>query len=162
LPAAWRQSSDVRGARLRSALVHALDKAVAGVKATSDPRLLAGAVLTSFLSWAVMGLCTYASFLAFGIEVPLHAAFVVILLVSAAMILPSAPGWIGAVQLGFTLGLAPYGIAAGDAFATSLVFHATIYATALIAGLVFLHRIGWRLLELHAQAVATAPEGTGD
>jgi uncharacterized protein (TIRG00374 family) len=161
MPAAWREASGARGARLRSALIHALDKAVAGLKATSSPRLLLGAVLTSILSWAVMGACTYASFLAFDIHVPLHAAFVVILLVSAAMTLPSAPGWIGAVQLGFTLGLAPYGVAAADAFATSLVFHATIYATALITGLVFLHRIGWRLFELRAQAAAAEPARDG-
>ena len=159
LPPGWRQPSASKGARLRSAFIHALDHAVAGFKAISNPRLIASAVIVSILSWAVMGLCTYSAFLAFGIDVPIHAAFVVILLVSAAMTLPSAPGWIGAVQLGFTLGLAPYGVPVAEAFAASLVFHATIYATALIIGLVFLNRIGWRLFELRAAAAAREPPG---
>ena len=148
LPAKWREASAGSKGRLRSSLVQILDKTVAGLKATRDPKLIVAAAVASIACWAVMGLCTYAALLAFALDVPMHAAFVTMLLVSAAMTLPSAPGWIGAVQVGFTLGLAPYGVPAGDAFAASLVFHATIYVTALIAGLVFLNRIGWRLFEL--------------
>ncbi len=136
-------------------IVDVLDKSHAGLKSLHDPRLVVRVVAASVAHWAVMGACIYVALAALHIDVPFHAAFVTMTLVSAAMTLPSAPGWIGAVQIGFTLGLAPFGVEKDTALAASIVFHATIYVTALVCGLISLHSVGWTWSELRQRPASS-------
>jgi uncharacterized membrane protein YbhN (UPF0104 family) len=68
------------------------------------------------------------------------------------MSLPSGPGYVGSIQLAFTLGLAPFGVAAGTAIATSLFYHVLVCGSLIVAGLIALHRLGGTL-----RTIAVAP-----
>jgi uncharacterized protein (TIRG00374 family) len=126
-------------ARLFDMLAHAR----LGMQAVARPLLLARILLASAGHWLAMALCTFCAILALRIEAPWAASFTTMTLVVAAMTLPSTPGWVGAVQAGFVLGLAPFEVTKEVALAASIVFHVTIYLTALICGLVCLPIVGW-------------------
>jgi glycosyltransferase 2 family protein len=136
--------------RTRSAwlarMAHAVVPALQVLQTLSQPRLAAGLIASSVLHWALLGLCTHFALLAAGVPSGWQGAASVLTLVTAAMTAPSSPGWIGAVQIGFVLGLRPYGVQESEAFAASIVFHACVYFTALFAGLACLRSVGlgWR------------------
>jgi hypothetical protein len=66
------------------------------------------------------------------------------------MSLPSGPGYVGSIQLAFTLGLAPFGVAAGPAIAASVFYHVLVCGSLIVAGLIALHRLGGTLRSLVA------------
>jgi glycosyltransferase 2 family protein len=137
-------------------LARALTPALHVLQSVARPQLVAELVVSSIAHWALLGLCTHFAIIATGIDVGWGAAVSALTLVTAAMTLPSAPGWLGAVQIGFVLGLRPYGVTESAAFATSIVFHACVYFMALFAGLACLKSVGLRWREVAAFR-ATAP-----
>jgi uncharacterized membrane protein YbhN (UPF0104 family) len=124
-----------------------------GLAAVRDPHKLPGIALTSLLQWGAMGVCIYAGIIGTGVEVPISASFVVLALTVMAVTLPSSPGFFGTIQFCFTLGLAAYGVLASDAFAASVFFHLTIYATGWLAGLYFLRGSGQSLGRLREVSI---------
>ncbi len=125
---------------------------LSGLGASRQPLLIGQLLAASLAQWIVTGVCINFALAALHIEAPFTAGFTVMILVVAAMTLPSTPGFFGTVQLGFTLGLAPFAVDANQAFAASIFFHVTIYLTALALGLFYLHRLGWTLGTLRREA----------
>lgn len=123
-----------------------------GLGASRQPALIGQLLATSLAQWIVTGICMDFALVALQIEAPFAAGFAVMILVVAAMMLPSAPGFFGTVQLGFSLGLAPFAVDASQAFAASIFYHVTIYLTSLALGLFYLHRLGWTLRTLRSEA----------
>jgi len=138
----------------REWVVRQLQAAATGLRAVRSPGALFAIIALSLLQWALMGVCTYVAILALGLAVPLSTGFVVLAFIVAGLTLPNSPGFVGTVQLCFTLGLAPYGIGAADALAASIYYHALVYVSVLLAGLYYLHRLGYRLERLTAAAKA--------
>jgi uncharacterized protein (TIRG00374 family) len=103
----------------------------------------------SLYLWLVIS-STYAfGVLAFGLKVPLAVGSVAIMAVIAvAVAAPSAPGFIGAFQLGCTLGLAIFGVSQSQAIAYSIVLHLTQFVGTVAAGLYSLTREGMSLRQL--------------
>ena len=124
-----------------------------GLQSIRNPRLLPAIVVISLLQWGTMGICIDAGMLGTGVAAPLSAAFVVLALTVMGMTLPSSPGFFGTIQLCFTLGLAPFGILASQAFAASMFFHLTIYVTVWMSGLYFLRRSGLTLGGLRQESI---------
>jgi hypothetical protein len=72
----------------------------------------------SLYLWLVIASIYLFGLLCFGIEAPLvMGAIVITAVVAIAVSAPSAPGYIGAFQIGCTLALAIFGVAESDAFA---------------------------------------------
>jgi uncharacterized protein (TIRG00374 family) len=124
-----------------------------GLQVIRNPRVLPAILVASLLQWGAMGICIYAGMMGTGVEAPLSAGFVVLALTVMGVTLPSSPGFFGTIQLCFTLGLAPYGILASQAFAASMFFHLTIYVTGWTAGLYFLRRSGLTLGGLRRESM---------
>lgn len=92
--------------------------------------------------------CIGASCAALGLDVPFAAAASVLGLTIIGMSLPSGPGYVGSIQLAFTLGLAPFHVAAGPAIAASVFYHVLVCGSLILAGLVVLYRLGGTLRTL--------------
>jgi uncharacterized protein (TIRG00374 family) len=103
----------------------------------------------SLYLWVVIALIYLAGLLAFQLPAPLILGPVVITAVTAiAVSAPSAPGYIGAFQVGCTLALAIFGISKSDAFAYSIVLHVTQFVGVVGAGLYSLAREGMTMRQL--------------
>ncbi|MFI5365927.1 MAG: lysylphosphatidylglycerol synthase transmembrane domain-containing protein [Candidatus Binatia bacterium] len=97
----------------------------------------------SLYLWLVINAIYLLGILAFELPVPLIIGSIVVTAVIAiAVSAPSAPGYIGAFQVGCTLSLAIFGVSKSDAFAYSIILHVTQFVGVVIAGLYSLAREG--------------------
>ena len=131
--------------RLRAVLLDQLRRGAEGAAALRSPSMCLWLATSSLVQWFLMAGCIAASFAALGLDLPFAAAGSVLGLTIIGMSLPSGPGYVGSIQLAFTLGLAPFGIAAGTAIATSIFYHVLVCGSLILAGLIALHRLGGTL-----------------
>jgi uncharacterized membrane protein YbhN (UPF0104 family) len=103
--------------------------------------------------WCVITLIYLLGFLAFDLQAPtIIGSIVVTTIVAIAVSAPSAPGYIGAFQLGCTISLGIFHISEGQAFAFSIVLHVTQFVGILAAGLYSLGREGLSLRQIEQQS----------
>ena len=114
----------------------------AGLSVLKAPLPLAGAVLLQCLGWLMQLLAVYAAMQAFGIDAPLPAAGLVLVLMNIATIVPLWPGNIGLVQAAVAVPLRNYGVPYATGFAYGLALQALEMACGVGLGLVALAREG--------------------
>jgi hypothetical protein len=107
----------------------------------------------SLYLWLVISSTYLFGVLAFDMSVPLLVGSVAIMAVIAiAVSAPSAPGYIGAFQLGCTLALGIFGVSQSQAIAYSIVLHVTQFVATVGAGLYSLAREGMSLRQIEKVA----------
>jgi uncharacterized membrane protein YbhN (UPF0104 family) len=121
---------------------HLLGMARQGLSVLKAPFPLAGAVLLQCLGWLMQLLAVYATMEAFSMDVPLHAAGLVLCLMNVATIVPLWPGNVGLVQAAVALPLRNYGVAYSTGFAFGLALQGLEIAVGVALGLVALAREG--------------------
>ena len=103
----------------------------------------------SLYLWVVIATIYLCGLVAFELPAPLVLGSIVVTAVIAiAVSAPSAPGYIGAFQVGCTLSLAIFGVSKSDAFAYSIVLHVTQFVGVVAAGLYSLAREGMTLRQM--------------
>jgi uncharacterized protein (TIRG00374 family) len=104
----------------------------------------------SLVIWGVNAAGLQATFAAFSLDLPLHAGFLVLAVIAVALVLPSAPGYVGPLQVGAVHGLGLYGLPADTALSVSIVYHVVTYVPVTLAGLLYLGAFNLTLGELRA------------
>jgi uncharacterized protein (TIRG00374 family) len=113
-----------------------------GLSVLKAPLPLAGAVVLQCLGWFLQLLAVFVAMQAFGIDAPLPAAGLVLVLVNIATIVPLWPGNIGLVQAAVALPLRNYGVPYATGFAYGLALQAIEMACGIGLGLIALAREG--------------------
>ena len=113
-----------------------------GLSVLNAPIPLAGAILLQCCGWLMQLFAVYATMQAFGIDAPLPAAGLVLVLMNVATIVPLWPGNIGLVQAAVALPLRNYGIPYATGFAFGLALQAIEMAVGVGLGLISLAREG--------------------
>jgi hypothetical protein len=105
------------------------------------PHLLAIAA-QSLLTWLLIALTVYWTNRAFGIELPFHAAFLIIGFLTVGVAVPT-PGMVGGFHEAYKLAMTQtYGVDAELAVAAGIAMHALTNLPVLVLGLVFLGEEG--------------------
>jgi uncharacterized membrane protein YbhN (UPF0104 family) len=143
-------------ATLQSWLTRHIEHGALGTRALKQPHLLLGIATTSVAQAVLRATAMYLALLAVGIGAPPSAALVLLALSTAAITLPSAPGFFGTMQLCFVLALKPYGIDSSDAFAASLFYQALEYFVVTGSGLYFLKGLDQGLANIRKNAQLSA------
>ncbi|MDX1605449.1 MAG: lysylphosphatidylglycerol synthase transmembrane domain-containing protein [Candidatus Competibacterales bacterium] len=149
LPRRWRQR-----------LVLEVSAATAGLRSLGSRALLPGLIANSLGQWLLMGFALWCSMQAFALSPDLAPAIVLLGATVLATLLPSVPGYFGAIQLAYVLALEPFGVEASAAVAASLFFHLLTYLAVTAAGLYFLHRMGLGLQGLGRLREADRSDGS--
>jgi len=113
-----------------------------GLTVLNAPVPLAGAILLQCCGWLMQLLAVYVAMQAFGIDAPLPAAGLVLVLMNVATIVPLWPGNIGLVQAAVALPLRNYGVPYATGFAYGLALQALEMACGIGLGLIALAREG--------------------
>jgi hypothetical protein len=119
-----------------------------GLAVLRTPAAAIAAILLQTIGWLLQLLAVWAVTMAFDMDVPLHAAALVLLLMNVATIFPLWPGNIGLLQAAVALPLRQYGVAYGTGFASGLVLQAVEMSVGIGVGLLFLMREGLSLATL--------------
>ena len=113
-----------------------------GLSVLKAPIPLAAAIVLQCLGWLMQLLAVYVAMQAFGIDAPLPAAGLVLVLMNIATIVPLWPGNIGLVQAAVALPLRNYGVAYPIGFAYGIVLQAIEIACGVMLGLIAIMREG--------------------
>jgi uncharacterized protein (TIRG00374 family) len=113
-----------------------------GLSVLKAPVPLAGAILLQCLGWLMQLLAVFVAMQAFGMDAPLPAAGLVLVLMNIASIVPLWPGNIGLVQAAVALPLRNYGVAYPVGFAYGIVLQAIEIACGVGLGLLAIAREG--------------------
>ena len=132
---------------------------VHGLGALKNGRLLGMSVFISVLIWLGYALTVFVMALAMDIQLTVFQAFVVLLIVTILLTLPSTPGFVGAMEFGIKSGLVLFGVDESRALAFALVYHVTQYVPITIAGFVALWLEG---LSMHEISHVPAPDAAAD
>ena len=138
-----------------------------GLSVLKAPVPLAGAVLLQCLGWVMQLLAVYVAMQAFGIDAPLPAAGLVLVLMNIATIVPLWPGNIGLVQAAVAIPLRNYGVPYAIGFAYGLALQAIEIACGVTLGLIAIAREGisfamLRRMEDDERSAEDALEGVDD
>lgn len=121
------------------------------VSVLDSPGAFVRASAVSLYIWALIGVTNALGLLAFDLDVPLVTGAIAITpIVSLAVSVPSAPGFIGAYQLGCILALAIFGVSESNAMAYSIVMNLTTFIACVGAGMYSLWSEGLSLHEFDA------------
>ena len=143
-------------ARLAAPAHRLLESFRAGLGVLSDGRALLLTALLSIVIWVVNAAGVEAMFRAFSLELPLYASFLLLGVIAVALVLPSAPGYIGPFQAGTVQGLALMGVARETALSLSIVYHLANYIPITVVGLAYLSALNLTLGELRTAGSKSA------
>lgn len=119
---------------------------------------LVAIVAQSFLVWLSIALAIFLNNRAFGIDLPFHATFLVIMFLTVGVAIPT-PGMVGGFHGFFIWALTEaYGVGRNEAGAAALACHALSNLPVLVLGLFYLGREG---LSLGRVAAMTEDKGAG-
>lgn len=107
----------------------------------------------TLLIWLAMGISNFFVFLAFGFDLSLSASFVLLVIVSISILIPSSPGFVGVYHAGVALTMKLYGVPTDQAGAFALVLHAAQYIPVTALGFYFLKTRHLSLKKLEEEAV---------
>lgn len=126
---------------------------VRALEILDSPRTFLQLLGWSLYLWIVIAAIHFSGIVAFALPVPrLLGSIVVTAIVAIAVSVPSAPGYVGAIQVGCTLALAIFGVPKSDAFAFSIVLHITQFIAIVAAGLYSLVKEGITLRQIEAMS----------
>lgn len=108
--------------------------------------------IQTIMIWLLMGISNIFVFWAFGFDLTVDACYVLLVVVSISILIPSSPGFIGVYHAGVVMSLDLYGIPKADALSCALVLHATQYFVVTLMGFYFLKKEHLSLKELEQEA----------
>ncbi|EKD22311.1 MAG: hypothetical protein ACD_87C00052G0001 [uncultured bacterium] len=117
-----------------------------------DPGLLISVTGLSFFIWLIDVLAIYLLFLAFGFQLPVAAAFVLMIILIIGIAIPTAPGFIGNWHYFCVLGLSIFGIPKTDALTFAILYHFLSIGIVVVLGLIFLPFNRFSVSDLRRQA----------
>jgi len=137
------------------------DSFLEGLQSLRSPTAMAGAWVTSVVSWLLEATMYYMVGEAFGLELGFHIYLLVAAAANLAITLPT-PGGVGPFELGTRWALAPFDVASNTVRAYAIVLHALLLLPVIALGFVFLWAINLSLGEmLRRPAAATEPASPG-
>ena len=100
-----------------------------------------GVVSSSLVLWFIMGISNYFIFMALGFDfLPWEASFVVLVVVSLMISIPSTAGYVGVFHWATQISLQIYDLPKSEAVAVAIVLHAAQYIPITVIGFYFLRR----------------------
>ena len=121
-----------------------------GLKVLPDIKRIILVVLLSVLVWLIVGLCIYLLFHSFHFNLPFIAAYVVLVLTTLGIMVPTAPGFVGNFHLFCIVGLALFGIPKTEALSFAILLHFIQVGLVGIMGIAFIPLVRIPLFELVA------------
>jgi len=123
-----------------------------GLEFIKRPRDLTMVSILTVILWFLMGISNWFVFRAFDFDVPLSASFVLLVVVSVSILVPSSPGFVGVYHYGTVWTLVNYGVDKEHALSFALVLHAAQYIPITLMGFYYLRKAHLSLSTLEEQA----------
>ncbi len=107
----------------------------------------------TMLIWLCMGISNIFIFYAFGFDLPIYASYVLLVVVSISILIPSSPGFIGVYHAGVVFTLSRFGVDTNSAVSCSIVLHAAQFIPITLMGFYYLKKEHLSLRQLKEEAL---------
>jgi uncharacterized protein (TIRG00374 family) len=134
--------------RFRAIIEKLAEEIIHGLEALRSPVYLAGAVITSFVSWGIEAGVYWLVLFGFGLDQPYALALLVVGTVNLAGLIPAAPGNIGVYEFFVSTVVAAVGIPADTGIAYAIVIHIVIWLPVTLVGFFFLAQQGLKFADV--------------
>jgi uncharacterized protein (TIRG00374 family) len=129
-----------------------LEKFIAGLSVLRRPERFAAILGWTTAHWLLNAVAYLLAFRAFGIIVPVSAAFFLLGFVALGAAVPSAPGFFGVFEYMAIQGLAIYGVGKTEATSWAIGFHILTFIPITVIGAYYFTRLGLGFGELQRGA----------
>lgn len=133
----WQVLSSKLPKSIRSRGEAFLRDVLQALSSVRSPIRLLVLLANSLVQWSVMSVCVWLSMAAMGVSIGPAITVVVLTATVVAVTLPSAPGYVGALQAAFVFALQPFGISDESAFAGSVFYLAGNWIPITLVGGLF-------------------------
>jgi uncharacterized protein (TIRG00374 family) len=133
-------------------LMSAAEGVLSGLDVLRSPRRLAGVTVWSLIVWGTNAASFWFAMIAFRIEAPLSAPFLVLAIVGFGVAIPSTPGFFGPFEAASRASLALYGISAARSVSYAIGYHLGGFLPITLLGLWSLSRAHLHLADLRGGA----------
>ncbi len=144
---------------VRPSVEETVVKFSSGMEFMRDRKCVSWVIFHTFMIWLVLGLSNYFILIAFfGTALPLTASFVILVIVSILITIPSSPGFVGVFHAGAIIALGLYPTITSDenmVKSCALVMHATQYIVITVVGFYYMRteHLSFKQIELDAEQV---------
>jgi uncharacterized protein (TIRG00374 family) len=135
-----RKISSKFSPRIQEVAGEVTEKFARGLRMHHNVQTTVGVGLSSLVIWFILGISNYFVLLALGFDLPVEASFVVLVVVSLMISIPSSPGYVGVFHWAVQISLQIYGLSEGEALAVAIVLHAAQYIPITLIGLYYLRK----------------------
>ena len=125
-----------------------INNVITALSALKSPTQVSALIILSFIKWPLIGGILWLSLYAYGLQISLPLAFIVLGVLILATTIPTAPGYIGAIQAAFVFTLTPFGISEEIAFASSVLFLVSQWLPVTVVGACCFINSGLHLFEV--------------
>lgn len=124
-----------------------------GLKIEKDFRNISIIIFYSLLHWILCAFPIYIILIGFGYDLPAEASYVVLIMMTFAVMVPAAPGYIGTLNAAVMYALTFYGLSEAEGFSVSVLVHMVNFFPPVVLGIILLwvKNISLRKLEETSQ-----------
>jgi hypothetical protein len=119
-------------------LKNLINRFIDGFKIMNDPKRLFLSIALSVIIWTINAMAIYTLFMAFGFQLPIANAFILMVILIIGIALPTAPGFVGNWHFPCVLGLSLFGIPKAEALSFAVIYHFLSVGIIIVLGLLFL------------------------
>jgi hypothetical protein len=114
------------------------ENALHGMASLANPRQVVGVLAWTYGAWFLLGVSFWCLMRGLHLQLSLLAAFLVMIAIGLAFIVPAAPAAVGVFEAAGLTALAAYGVDRSHGFAYVLVLHLVNFVPFVVAGLILL------------------------
>jgi len=138
---------------LKSRVAETVEKFSKGLLFLKDWKNTAYVAAHTIFLWLFMGISNIFVFYAFGFELPVYASYVLLVVVSIAILIPSSPGFIGVYHAGVVITLNLFKVDPHNAVSCAIVLHAAQFIPITLMGFYYLKKAHLSLSQLEKEAL---------
>jgi uncharacterized protein (TIRG00374 family) len=122
-----------------------VDRIINGLISLKNIRVIKSIIINTIVQWGLMISCIMLSAKSVSIHLSISAAVLVLLICTIGVALPSAPAFIGTIELSFVMVLGWYGIPVDKALAVAIIYHSLNFIIVTSTGILLAYRMGIRI-----------------
>lgn len=138
--------------RIRERIIHLLGSFTEGLRILHSAGDVLAAGFLSLLVWLPYVLLIHLLLGSFGITLPVHVSFLLLVAMGIGVMIPSAPGYIGTIQFVCVAVLAAFSVPGDQALSFSILYHVCTFLPVTATGLVYLLVEGISLADIRHSA----------
>ena len=143
--------------KIKDRAIRMLNDFIEGLSVFHDIRNLLYSMLTTCLAWVLAALSYYVSLVAFNIESPFYFSFILLGFIVIAVMIPSAPGFVGIFHFVVQLTLQKFfGVSPEVALSYAWVIWSCNMLITVLPGLYYFNQYNLHIKNIEQQSVQTA------